>query len=221
MMSDEVENEVRSVFARTAADTIPGEAHRRLLNRDYHPRRVSRGLVVGGAVAAAAAIAVPLAIGAGSAAAPAIRLAASYTFQTPPGSRLIRAGSTACRAIPPPPLEVFNTAGSGRPGPSYTVAIKTAASSSGGCVSLQLEGAYRPTAASPDSDISLSHLQRYGQRPRHVQVGRFHGVIFTGAGPELFVQLPAGHGMMRDLAVAGHGLSRTELIRVVAHGLSS
>ncbi len=68
MITDELENELRSVFARSAESiAIPQQARRRLLQRDYHPKTVNRRLAAGLAAAAiaAAGIAVPLTAGGG------------------------------------------------------------------------------------------------------------------------------------------------------------
>ena len=63
MITDELENELRRAFTRSAADiSIPEQARQRLLQRDYHPRTGNRRLAAGLAAAAiaAAAITVPL-----------------------------------------------------------------------------------------------------------------------------------------------------------------
>lgn len=58
MMTSELENELRSVFARSAESIIvPQQARQRLLQRDYHPRTGHRRLVVSGAAAIATATA--------------------------------------------------------------------------------------------------------------------------------------------------------------------
>ena len=48
MPTDELESQLRSTFARAAADfENPGQARQRLLQRDYHPRRGNRRLAAG------------------------------------------------------------------------------------------------------------------------------------------------------------------------------
>jgi hypothetical protein len=203
MISENLENELRGAFARSAAGiTIPAVA-------------VSLAAVAGTASS-------------GLAPGPEIRLA-SYTFRMPAGYRLTRAGAPRCQTSSV--LEYFRVARSGDT--SRYGSIRAAAASSRACVGMDLEPAYRPTAAVPDPDVPVSTLQRYGQQPRRVRVGRYHGVIFTVrlttlgtergglATPELVVRLPFGHGEFRDLAVSGDGLSRAELLRIVADGLSS
>jgi hypothetical protein len=57
MIDDELETELRRIFARAGADIpVPQQARQRLLQRTYHPRTVNRRLAAGGAVAAAAAL---------------------------------------------------------------------------------------------------------------------------------------------------------------------
>jgi hypothetical protein len=56
MITDELENELRGVFARAGADiSIPPQVRQRLLQREYHPARFGRWL---GASLAAAAVTV-------------------------------------------------------------------------------------------------------------------------------------------------------------------
>jgi hypothetical protein len=63
MLTDELENELRSTLARTAADFENlDQARQRLLQRDYHPRRANRRLAAGIA-AGAAGVAVVLSLG--------------------------------------------------------------------------------------------------------------------------------------------------------------
>ncbi|HEV2370610.1 MAG TPA: hypothetical protein VGS19_00455 [Streptosporangiaceae bacterium] len=55
MITDELENELRSVFARSAESIIvPQQARQRLLQRDYHPRTGNRRLAASVAAAATA-----------------------------------------------------------------------------------------------------------------------------------------------------------------------
>jgi hypothetical protein len=63
MPTDELENQLRGTLARAAADfENPGHARRRLLQRDYHPRRGNRRLTAG-ITAAATSAAVVLGLG--------------------------------------------------------------------------------------------------------------------------------------------------------------
>jgi len=58
MIDDELETELRRIFARAGADiSVPQQARQRLLQRRYHPRMVNRRLAAGVAAAAAAAVA--------------------------------------------------------------------------------------------------------------------------------------------------------------------
>jgi hypothetical protein len=53
MITDELENELRGVFARAGADiTVPPQVRQRLLQREYHPARFARWLRAGMAAAA-------------------------------------------------------------------------------------------------------------------------------------------------------------------------
>ena len=61
MPTGELGNELRSTFARADADfENPEQARHRLLQRDYHPRRVNRRLAAGITAAAASAAALVL-----------------------------------------------------------------------------------------------------------------------------------------------------------------
>jgi hypothetical protein len=59
--------------------------------------------------------------------------------------------------------------------------------------------------------IKSSHGQRAGPGSRAVSS------TFT----ELFVRLPAGHGMVRDLVIGSQDVSSQALIKIAANGLSS
>jgi hypothetical protein len=230
MMTEDLENELRDMFARSAADIVISEQTRVRLLR-HRPRRVNRRLAAGLAAAAAAAgIAVPLAAGApGGAAGPAIRLA-SYTFRMPAGYHLTAARSAPCQAfgIYFPPRGAKAQAQD----PANSQAMRAAASSAGGCIVLALAPPYTPTASVPDPEAP------YAVHP--VQVGRYRGLIShvsaevfpepgkpSRLGPgwhratNLYVPLPAGGGQMRDLVVGAQGLSDSALIKIVASGLSS
>jgi len=89
--------------------------------------------------------------------------------------------------------------------------------------------AYRPTAAVPDPEAPK------GAEP--VRVGRYHArfyhflasflrapgshIVVRELIRELYVELPIGRGRVRDLAVGAARVSRAQLIRIVARGLSS
>ncbi len=240
MITNELENELRSVFARTAADiVIPERVCQRLLQRDYHPRSGNRGWATGltAAAAAAAGIVMALAAGAGPqspAAGPVIRIA-SHIFRMPAGYQLTAVTSAPCHAFAvffPPPRAKAPLAQN----PPYGAGMKAAASASGGCMLLLLAPAYTPSAAIPDPEAPAA--------AHPVQIGRYHGLIVHNAtftpkanisrsaadhgikagwsrSTMLYVQLPAGGGKVRDLVIGATGLSDSTLIKIAASGLSS
>ena len=233
MMTEDLENELRNIMARSADGImIPEQARTRLLRRDYHPRRVNRALAAGIAAAAAAAvIAVPLAASTGSprlTPRAAITLAA-HTFQMPDGYQPAAAKSPACR-----PFSIINGLpgqnGARQPRPAATQALRAAASAAGGCIVLTLTKPYTPTTAAPDP-YAYSTAQP-------VQFGSYHGylshesvLVFPGdtgylkpgwhTATDLDVQLPTGHGKMRDLVIGATGLTDPALIKIATSGLSS
>ena len=112
--------------------------------------------------------------------------------------------------------------------------MKAAASASGRCILTLLFRPYRPTMAGPGSQAFGGHPVRVGQyrgavfHP-HIYVfdarhghraghgGRAVRITFT----ELFVRLPAGHGIVRDLVISAQDLSSPALIKIAANGLAS
>ncbi|HEY7430098.1 MAG TPA: hypothetical protein VH641_05120 [Streptosporangiaceae bacterium] len=233
-MTDQLDTELRGVFTRnTTASAVPAAVRARLVGRDYHPRTANRGLVTGFAAAVAiAGISIPLALGAGTqhpTAGPAIRMA-FHTFQLPAGYRLTAATSAPCHPfavyLGPPKAPHASAQRS-----AQLAGMRAAASAGGGCLVFALAPPYKPTAAVPDPEAYPNHP---------VQVGNYHGFIFHmsmdvlkgaagkhGLAPgwhyatNLWVQLPAGNGQLRDLAVGATGLSDQALINLVAQGLSS
>ena len=242
MITDELENELRSAFAKSAQSiVISPQARQRLLQRDYRPRTGNRRLAAGLAAAAVAAagIAVPLAAGGGSqpaTAGPVMRLA-SYTFRLPAGYKLTAANSPPCHAFAvfAVPASLVPPHGPVGQNPPYGGQMKAAASASGGCILAVLAPPYHPTTAIPDPEAPAA--------ARPVQVGRYHGAIIhsrmlvTGLSnprqaarhgiklgwnsfTQLYVQLPDG-GKMRDLVIGARQLSDAALIKIAANGLST
>jgi hypothetical protein len=243
MITGELENELRSAFTRSAVDiSIPEQARQRLLQRDYHPRTGNRRLAAGlaaGAIAAAA-ITVPLTAGGGSRPAPAgpVMRLASYTFRLPAGYKLTAATSPPCHAFAVTALPASLAAPHGPVAqhPPYGAGMKAAASASGGCILAVLLPRYTPTTARPDPQAPAA--------AHPVQVGRYHGAIIHsrifvpksrfsrrnaehGFPPgwssftQLYVQLPARGGQLRDLVIGAKQLSDSALIKIAANGLSS
>jgi hypothetical protein len=114
--------------------------------------------------------------------------------------------------------------------------MKAAASASGGCILAVLLPRYTPTTARPDPQAPAA--------AHPVQVGRYHGSIIDsrifvpksrfsrrnaehGFPPgwtsftQLYVQLPATGGQLRDLVIGARQLSDSALIKIAANGLSS
>ena len=248
MITDELEQELRSALAASAQSApLPPQARQRLLQRDYHPRRVNRGLaatVAAGAIAVAG-VTVPLAAGGGPltagggpapATAGAVIQLASHTFRMPAGYKLTAATSPPCHAIAFSPLTDLvrqpHAKGPLYRTPRHLAGMKAAASASGGCIMALLFRPYTP---------AMSANRAFGGHL--VQVGRYHGALFHlrlyvfetshghpaghGARPvrstltELFIRLPAGHGMVRDLVIGAEDLSGPALIKIAANGLSS
>lgn len=243
MITDELENELRSVFAKTAESIVlPAQARRRLLQRDYHPKAGNRRLAAGVAAAAiaAAAITVPLTAGGGSqpaTAGPVMRLA-PYTFRLPAGYKLTAATSPPCHAfaVIALPASLVPPHGPVAQHPPYGAQMKAAASASGGCILAVLAPPYTPTTATPDPEAPAA--------AHPVRVGRYHGAIIHSRmfvtdlrnrrqaarhgitpGPnsftQLYVQLPADGGKMRDLVIGAKQLSDSALIKIAANGLST
>jgi len=255
MITDELERELRSALAASAQSApLPPQARQRLLQRDYHPRRVNRGLaaIVAAGAITAAGVTVPLAAGGGPltagggpltagggpapATAGAVIQLASHTFRMPAGYKLTAATSPPCHAIAFSPLTDLvqrpHVKGPLYQTPRFGASMKAAASASGGCIVALLFRPYTP---------ATSVRQAFGGHL--VQVGRYHGALFQlhiyvfaarhghraahGGGPvkttltQLFLRLPAGHGMVRDLVIGSQGLSSQALIKIAANGLSS
>ena len=234
MMTDQLENELRGAFARNAADPVaPQAVHTRLVQRDYHPRTANRGHLAGlatAATAAAAGITSPLALTAtqAPAAGAAIRMA-SHTFRLPSGYRLTAAASAPCHPFAVylgPPAHTTDSSMRSMLG----AGMRAAVSSAGGCIVFTVAPRYIPKPGAPDPEAYTEHP---------VQVGKYHGYIFHmsmdvsqgSAGQRLtpgwhhatnlWVQLPAGNGQLRDLVVGATGLSDQSLIDLVAKGLSA
>jgi hypothetical protein len=235
--TDELENDLRGLFARASAGIVmPEQARQRLLQHDYHPRRTNRPLAAGlAAIAVAtAATAVPLAIGAGSqpAGSGAVIRLASHAFQLPAGYRHAATTSAPCHAFVIISMPAFLNPKAIR-NPRNEPGMKAAASASGGCIVAVLTPPYTPTAARPDPLAPAAHAHP-------VRIGNYHGVlahssflvtsasrtaIAHGITPgrhqltELFVRLPAGNGRVRDLVLGASRLSGSEMIRIAASGL--
>jgi len=238
-MTEDLEDELRTLFARSGTGiVVPEQARTRLLQRDYRPRHVSwkpAAALAATAATAAAVVGVALAAAAGpphAAAGPAVRLA-SHTFRMPAGYHLTATTSAPCR-----PFAITNAirpAGAGGAGapstqnPAGSAAMRAAASSAGGCIVFSLSPPYTPTASVPDP-VAYSTA-------RPVRVGSYHGFIYRASmlvlpgargrlGPgwhratDLYVQLPAGGGRMHDLVIGTTGLPAPALVKIVASGLA-
>ena len=187
------------------------------------PRR--RAYLAGAAavLAAAAATAIPLSLGGGtSSAAPVLKLA-SYSLRLPTQYRLTAAAASTCG---PPMVIAAPASGQGTlTSPSYGLQVDAAGNAAGGCIFMVLAPPYTPTASQPDPEAFFRDSQ-------HVQVGPYVAFIWTGSltysrapgdGPVetmLFVEIPLSGGQQQDLVVGEEGLSQSQLITLVANGLS-
>ncbi|MGO9083114.1 MAG: hypothetical protein ACLQDY_29490 [Streptosporangiaceae bacterium] len=229
MITEELENELRDMFARHAADiTVPEQARRRLAARDYRPGRVRGRRAAAGAVglaaAAAVAIAVPLSAGAPHRASSAAIRVDSYTFRLPADFR--PGVPSACRDISIMAVPARDGSGaSRRVGPVPSRPYKTAAARNGGCMALSITAPYRPTARSLDPDALTTR--------QPVRVGDHRGFMsgfasYSGSpgGKSrrawvriLNVQLPVRGIRKRDLVLYAIGLPQRTLIKIAARGL--
>ncbi len=163
---------------------------------------------------------------------------ASYTFRLPAGYKLAAATSPPCHAfvVTALPASLVPPHGPVAQNPPHDAGMKAAASASGGCILAVLAPPYTPTTAMPDPEAPAA--------AHPVRVGRYHGAIIHsrifvtdirnrrqaarhGITPgwssftQLYVQLPAGGGKMRDLVIGAKQLSDSALIQIAANGLSS
>jgi hypothetical protein len=218
------------------ARAIPGT---RLAPAPGRPSRRRRGLVVA-AVSSAAAATAAITVAGGTApqgtatGGAVIRLAADYQLRLPTGFTVGKTSAT-CR-----PFVFVAERDTGRRGPdglhvyqlfqvkvpTYADSITATSSASGGCVNVLLTQPFRLTGGSDP--------QAYAGE-RQVRVGHYHGWIrsyWAVSGrhapyrihervTQLNVQLPDGHGRIRDLLVASTRLSLRRLIYIVARGLAS
>src|ERR1019366_9620198 len=109
--------------------------------------------------------------------------------------------------------------------PSYGLQVDAAGNAAGGCIFMVLAPPYTPTASQPDPEAYFGDSQ-------HVQVGPYVALIWTGSltyskapgdGPVetmLYVEIPLSGGQQQDLVVGEEGLSQSQLITLVANGLS-
>ncbi len=181
-----------------------------------------RRAYLAGAVAilvAAAGISIPLSLsGGGASAAPVLKLA-SYSFRLPIQYHLTAATTVDC------PVDVFWARPGGEAGnfalPGYASGDAAAATASGGCLFMVLAPHYTPTASEPDPEAFVN------SGTQHVQVGPYNALIYTGSligdspvETVLYVEIPLSNGQTQDLVVGEHGLSQSQLIALVANGLS-
>lgn len=234
MITEDLEDELRQTFARAGAGIeVPEAARMRLRERNYHPRPMHRGAVgaVGAvALAAATGIAVPLALGGGSAAVASgakIRLD-SYTFTMPAGYHPARRPCLLGIGIHIPHIVSGGKGISGIGLPKVPPQMRAAASTDGGCVGLMLSPAYRPKPGSPDP---------YAIGGSPVLVGGHKALLYdvpaAQRGPggklvplrpgifDLFVLVPTRGGKVRDLVIGSDNLTKRQLIAIAASGLSS
>ncbi len=154
---------------------------------------------------------------------------ANYVFDLPSGFHPTDAVTTACRTYATyaepattPPV-VTGTPGAVRLYPDTTTQIVAAANASGGCVYLSLTAPFTPTSATPNPYVTFT-----ASTPgvREVDVDGDAGWLRAGTPGTpgavylLTVQVPEKNGQTRDLVIGSSGLSSTELLTIVSHGLS-
>ena len=235
MITEEIESQLRTAFARVTCEiTVPEAARSRLQTRNYHPRRMRQGLgltaVTGLAAASALAAALIVVAGPAGTAAPSAVSFDAYTFTMPSGFHQVHP-SARCRpmiafALPPNRHRLWGKVGLPVV-PKYGKKMMLAASAAGGCLAVALAPSYRPTAATPDPELV--------GKTKLIRIGPFHGryvlyrlysgrlrkgvVLKTELVRLVYVELPVGHGNYRDLVVGGARLSRHQLITIIGDGL--
>jgi hypothetical protein len=109
--------------------------------------------------------------------------------------------------------------------PANASLTEIAANADGGCIAMVLAPLYTPTATNPDPEAGAAEFDL------PVKVGQYQGravAWYSYANPSgvrteeqsLYVEIPVAGGEMRDLVVSAIGLSQSQLISVVANGLT-
>lgn len=203
MMTEDLDTELRRVFAHAGAATdVPESVRARLTGREYHPRQVRRGWAGGVgtlAIATAASVAIPLATGNGAAprsthtaAGPGATLSLdSYQFALPrgyrpthgqgcsPGIAVATTGTTL--GFPKGTHRVTSWLSEPLPVPVLATIPKStkltsAASADGGCVFVALLLPYRPTRRIPDPFV------RGFEPAEPVRIADHRGVLISFSG---------------------------------------
>jgi hypothetical protein len=216
---------------------VPLRRRKRRLARGGVSRRRAYLAAAAALLVAAAATAIPLSLGGGtSSAAPVIQLA-SYRLRLPANYRLTAAITSDCHPylLFKPPTNPWDGKMPGAS--SYASQVASAAGTAGGCVFMALLPAYTPTAATPDPEQAvLSGAEQVQVGPYQAWVGTTDategpadGYAIIKSGPTqdlgdetmLYVEIPLNGGQTQDLVVGSSSLSQSQLVSLVANGLSA
>lgn len=188
-----------------------------------------RGVLAGAAavIVAAAGTAIPLSLGGGGSApaTPVLQLA-SYSLRLPTRYHLTSAVTSGCNPMVMWASPPGDGGGSDATTPDYASGDVAAATAAGGCLSMVLAAPYTPTASQPDPEAITSQAEpeRVGPYNAYIRTGSLYYLPQTGQyGPvetSLYVEIPLANGEMQDLVVGAEGLSQSQLLALVANGLS-
>ncbi len=166
--------------------------------------------------------------------APVMKLAA-YRLRLPATYRLATPKTTACHVpagfpsgvafVGPSTGPAGSSSASRVQSPSEASQVAAAASADGGCVWMMLAPPYTPTATNPDPEAGSFEANQ------PVQVGSYEGragtwtAVLKPSGTtsqqaSLYVEIPLAGDQTQDLVLSSYGLSMSELISLVAKGLS-
>jgi len=223
MLNDEIlELELERRFAGVQVLEPPPAFVEHTVREFRHRRRRSRVLALAVPVLAIAAVGLVLGIPGHDTSGSSIRLA-NYTFHWPKHADLAASTEPRCLPVAAFRAPVVATPNSSAPSVAHLFSfpqVSSALTANGGCVVIALSDPFTPTAASPNPYVIATGAQT-------VVVGRFHGWLSTGTGYggvpliQLTVEVPQGHGQMKDLAVGEQGVAISTLISVVTRGLST
>ena len=206
-----------AIAAETAlrSPVVTSSSRRRCRVPRSHRRVYLAG--VAASLVAAAGVAVPLSLGAGSPAAshasnsraPVIQIG-SYRLRLPSSYRLTSADASGCQ-----PFVVAKLPDS---------QVVHAASASEKCLYMETLPPYTPSGGGDPNTSSLPDEQKVQVNQYDAQVGTTPPASVGGSAvaetTTLYVEVPVAGGQIQDLVVSADGLSPTALVTLVAKGLS-